>query len=38
MGIWDGVSYSDAIAEAEAARVEWGLAEPVHDLVVGGAE
>lgn len=33
--LWDGCSYDAAIAEAEAARREWGLTEPVRDCVVG---
>jgi hypothetical protein len=34
--IWDGAEYGAAIAEAEEIRTEWGISEPVHDLVVGG--
>ena len=36
--LWDGSSYDDAIIIAENARRLFGIAEPVHDRVVGGGK
>lgn len=37
IGLWSGLDYEQAIREAEQARREWEIDEPVHDLVAGGA-
>lgn len=36
IGVWDGLDYEDAIRNAEEARREWEIDEPVHDLIAGG--
>lgn len=36
LGIWDGPEYGVAIIEAEHARLEFGIEEPVRDVVAGG--
>ncbi|HTN60240.1 MAG TPA: hypothetical protein VL147_01640 [Devosia sp.] len=35
-GLWAGAEYEDAMRQAEAARQDFGIDEPVHDLVAGG--
>jgi len=42
--MWNGSDYGEAIRAAEESRADWGISEPVHDLVVissapeGGAQ
>ena len=38
IGLWSGFDYTTAIREAEGARIDFGITEPVRDLVVGGCE
>ncbi|HEV2517907.1 MAG TPA: hypothetical protein VGV07_21830 [Devosia sp.] len=35
LGVWLGHSYHEAIVEAERARIDFELHEPVKDLVAG---
>lgn len=36
IGLWSGTDYIEAVREAELCRREWGIDEPVHDLIAGG--
>jgi hypothetical protein len=38
LGVWDGLSYEDAIREAEAARRGFAIEGPVRDVVLGGKD
>lgn len=37
VGLWSGFDYSMAIREAETARIEFEVSEPVRDLIGGAA-
>jgi hypothetical protein len=37
IGLWSGTDYAQAIAEAESARLDFDVEEPVRDRIGGGS-
>lgn len=35
LGLWSGLDYEDAIRQAEAARIDFEIDQPVHDTIAG---
>lgn len=36
LGLWSGPDYGDAIRQAEAARVDFEIEQPIRDTIAGG--